>query len=266
MRSLFKKILDQPVQHVHLLEELEALYKDSGIEDIELERRLQEFVQSGRKAAEQHQKELDKAGDWHYPDGEPDETTAAADDGLMTLEGMDSFPDDSAMEVIAHTPPASHSSPPATPISAHVEMPAAVEPPELPPGEGKDHYDLGMVYKEMTLWDAAIAEFEQARHDRSVRVRATLALTECLQESRDLRGALDLLEAEAQSTDHSSVEHLSVMHQLGILHELLGNLEEAVRCFKLVRDNHPGYGDVEERISTIQSRIGGGESASQDLC
>jgi len=257
MRSLFKKILDQPMGHAHLLEELDALYKESGIEDIELERRLAAYVSAGREAADQHRHEVSHDdNDWQRPDSDPEDMNAADPEDLITLGGMESFPEDTGMEMIGYTPATNLDVPPAR-TESHYEPTPDEEPQEMASGAGKDHYDLGMVYKEMTLWDAAIAEFEQARQDKSIRMRATLALSECLQESRDLQGALELLEREAHNGEGSSIEQLSVIHQMGNLHELLGNVDEALRYFRQVQAQNPAYGDVETRINQLQGRVDG---------
>ncbi|HEY3296256.1 MAG TPA: hypothetical protein VGL38_12580 [bacterium] len=257
MRSLFKKILDQPIRHAHLLHELEALWKESAIEDFELEQRLLEYVKTGLEHAVSHAPaEPDEDADRPY--GETGRRAAAesSEENLITLDGLDSFPEDIAMDTLSYTPPMMNVDvPPARPAPVQYEAVSGEEAEEQPTGAGRDHYDLGVVYKEMTLWDAAMAEFEQARQDKSIRARATLALAECLQESRDLQGALELLESESQQSDGSPVEQLTVIHQLGIVHELLGNLDQALNLFKTVHDRHPGYGDVETRISALQSRL-----------
>jgi tetratricopeptide (TPR) repeat protein len=262
LRSLFKKIPESGMRHAHLLEELRAVYKESDIEDIELERRIEEFVEAGLKVV----------ADTHVPsadvmESEPDEAPAeglvlpvepGTQDGLLILDGLESFGDDNGADYVYHRP-----SDPARTESREPSSEAEVaDHGDLPSGEGRDHYDLGMVYREMKLWDAAVAEFEQARRDPSLRSRATLALADCLQESHDLQGALALLESEQQSADSTPQDKLSMRHQLGIVHELLGNLEDALQHFEAVREANPGYADVEMRISALRSRIAAGTSDS----
>ena len=109
----------------------------------------------------------------------------------------------------------------------------------------------------MKLWDAAIAEFEQARRDSSVRTRSTLALAECLQETHDLQGALDLLEKELQNGGPAH-EKLGIVFQRGVIHELLGNLDEALSSFEQVQNENSSYGDVEIRVADLRNRLEGG--------
>jgi tetratricopeptide (TPR) repeat protein len=264
LRSLFKKIPESGMRHAHLLEELRSIYKDSGIEDIELERRVEEFVETGLKAVtEAHVPSADMVEP--APTATPDETPAPADapvaqDGLLILEGLESFGEDNGDDYLYRHPPVSVPADSGAP--SHAADGVGADREDLPTGEGRDHYDLGMVYREMKLWDAAVAEFEQARRDPSLRVRATLALAECLQESHDLQGALALLESEQQSADSSPQDQLSVRHQLGIVHELLGNLEDALRHFEAVREANPGFEEVETRITALRTRLSAGSSES----
>jgi tetratricopeptide (TPR) repeat protein len=265
LRSLFKKIVESGMSHAHLLEELRATYAESGIEDIDLERRVGEFVEAGLRAAPQkHVASPDTAeielAETSTTEATSPETTAVSD-GLLNLEGLESFGEGEDRDFLFPSPsdsPENESG--ATSVGS--ENAGDRDQGEIPAGEGKDHYDLGMVYKEMKLWDAAVAEFEQARRDPSLRARATLALAECLQESHDLQGALALLESEQHGGDPSSQETLSVRHQLGIVHQLLGNLDEALQQFEAVNEVNPGYGDVEMRIAELRSRLAAGSSDS----
>lgn len=264
LRSIFKKVLDSNFRHAHLLEELGAIYRESSVEDVELEHRLEDYIEAKLKAIpDQYRKAADAVEkEAMETPAEVTELPEASQntDGLLTLSGTDSFSGDVDSEFSYGRTPTMFEMP--MNENAMSETPAAQESEDVPPGEGKDHYDLGMVYKEMKLWDAAIVELEQARRDQSLRLRATLALAECLQESHDLHRAMELLENECRNNDVSSQERLSVQHQLGVVHELLGNLEDALRNFEAVGEINPNYGDVDERISALRSRLGNEQQES----
>jgi tetratricopeptide (TPR) repeat protein len=260
LRSLFKKIPESGMRHPHLLEELRAAYRESAIEDIELARHVEEFVEAGVKTVTET-RAAPATAEEPEPVETPTETTPpvtqpVTQDGLLILDGLESFGEDNGGEYVYRPTDLPRSEPSPAPSDAgREEIPRQAD---VPVGHGKDHYDLGMVYREMRLWDAAAAEFEQARRDPSLRARATLVLAECLQESHDLQGALALLEGERKNASASPQELLSVRHQLGIVHELLGNVDEALRHFEAVHEASPGYGDVESRISALRSRLSAG--------
>jgi tetratricopeptide (TPR) repeat protein len=261
MRSLVKKIADSQIRHLHLLEELSSIYKDAAIEDIELERRLEAMLESARQAsrltAPAEPVSEREAEEEEYGQGLVAHSAPRHEEGLIGLDGLDSFSEDTGGEIHHFSRVAD--APQSTPMDfgSNFETPAVADASEIPAGEGKDHYDLGMVYKEMKLWDASIAEFQQARRDPSVRLRATLPLAECLQETHDLQGALDLLESELQASENSPQEKLGVVFQMGVIHELLGNLDEALSHFERVHSENASYGDVELRVADLRSRLDG---------
>jgi len=115
-----------------------------------------------------------------------------------------------------------------------------------------------MVYKEMRLWDAARAEFEEAVRDPALHTRATLALAECLQEQQDSQGALDLLEAALQNGDGSLTERLELAYRSAVIHETLGNLEEALRRLEAVYEQSATFSDVETRIAELRGKLNEG--------
>ena len=53
LRALFKKLLDASLRHVHLLEEMGAIYRDSGIDDPELAARVANYIDQHASVAAQ---------------------------------------------------------------------------------------------------------------------------------------------------------------------------------------------------------------------
>ncbi|MFZ5434094.1 MAG: tetratricopeptide repeat protein [Calditrichota bacterium] len=264
LRSFIRKILGTTIKHRHLLDELKSIYADSGIEDFELQQKLDEYVQAAEQAENERAPRRaaveGSATETDVPTVSERSISRQGDDGLIVLDGMDSYAeaDDNdfgtyrpSYTTSSHHSPAEHTS---------YETPqTGSDHTDLPAGEGKDHYDLGIVYKEMKLWDAAVAEFEQARKDNSVRLKATLALAECLHEMHDLQGALDLLERERSDNSGTPEDQLELEYQLGNLHELLGNIDEALTHFETVREQNPGYSEVENKIADLSNRRTAGE-------
>ena len=145
-----------------------------------------------------------------------------------------------------------HYTPPS--MDSEFEIPQDEIQNELPAGEGKDHFDLGVVYTEMSLWDAAISEFENARRDPTYRHKATLGLASCYQNTNDLQKALNLLEAERKASS-AGADKSELQFQLGEVHELLGNMQEALNCFETIRDHQGPRGTAEDHIRTIQNKL-----------
>jgi tetratricopeptide (TPR) repeat protein len=257
LKSIFIKSIESTIHHPHLLEELRTLYIDGKVEDVELSARLERVI------AARMQKEADKNDDegaMQTVDESPEMRRLSATPRPPTAEGLimlDHRGDDSPL-----SPPASSSPPPAV-APAPPDFSADFSSGDMDDGafepstsDGKDHYDLGNVYREMQLWDAAAAEFEQARHDSTLRLRASLAVAECMLELSNPHGALEILQTESRNGSGSPQEQLNLHYQLGIVFEMLGNFREALQHFEIVYQQNSRHADAEEKIQTLRKRIG----------
>jgi len=260
MRSFFRKILGSAIVHRHLLEELSAIYRESGIEDIELERQVQDYVQLGLQSAPSWSPAV-AAETTEQPTEQLEPSSAVpahdASGGLLGLETMETFTESPVPDFFGPSRPPEQRRSDGEPVIP-IRSEETDDADDIPAGEGKDHYDLGMVYKEMRLWDAARAEFEEAVRDPALHTRATLALAECLQEQQDSQGALDLLEAALQNGDGSLTERLELAYRSAVIHETLGNLEEALRRLEAVYEQSATFSDVETRIAELRGKLNEG--------
>ncbi len=258
LRAMFKKVLTSNMHHPHLLDELHELYESSKVEDIELSRQLDEFILRQKSYAASETPEpaeavqVEEIAETPWQPAPPKHV----DDGLQLLDVQ---PDDGDQPIL-HAPSFgsdSRQEAPSVPdYSSNYDGLEHEDGPTLAPGDGKDHYDLGNVYREMKLWDAALAEFEQARRDPTLRIRATLALAECLQETSNLQGALDLLESESRTKTASPQEQLNLHFQLGVVNELLGNLDDALKHYQSVYSQNSQHAEAEERIQSLRRKMG----------
>lgn len=258
MKVLFKKIFDANLKFPHLVEEFCQLYKESQIEDYEFEKKLEEYMSSvsaQKYAVSTPEKSLEEEeySGLHESEYELNASQNSTEpDGLMVLDGG-SMPAYSPT-VNNHTNYMGSSN---THEVNHEEISTdnyTVDNDD-PVGDEKDHYDLGIVYRDMKLWEAAMSEFEQARRDPALRIRATMAYVECLQETHDLQSALRLLDRESENEKYSTQDLLTINFQRGMLHENLGNLAEALDCYELVQAENASYGDTEDRIASLKQKL-----------
>ncbi|MBU0691175.1 tetratricopeptide repeat protein [bacterium] len=269
MKSLFKKVIECDIRHAHLLDEIRSLYKESGIEDVELERTVEAYLQ--RKLEEPESlPATDESGDSDIiestvePGSRTGFETQEGRDGLAMLGGTKDMSDEEDVNVIRPSFEApSYDFNTAPSLDSDFEVPVEDVQDELPAGEGKDHYDLGVVYTEMSLWDAAISEYENARRDPTYRYKSTLGLANCYQNMNDLQRALNLLEAERKSSADAGEDNSELHFQLGEVHELLGNLSEALECFKTIRGHSSPRGQADEKIREIQGKMGSADHGSE---
>jgi tetratricopeptide (TPR) repeat protein len=252
LRAYFRKVIESNLQHLHLLEEITPLYREAGIQDPQLAMDLEKFVGSRRSVAVETAPMEEMAVEEAVSVEETKSHKEAAD-GLFSLdstgEGI-SVEDEAAFAFSPETPPSPSER------KSSVRSVSETQPGEaLPVGEGRDHYDLGMVYFEMKLWDAAMDEFERARRDESLHFRAGLALAECLLAKGDPRRALELLEKFEKDETQSDEQKLQFELIQGEVHEALGNLTQALQHFETIYENQQTFGNVGESIQHLKERM-----------
>jgi tetratricopeptide (TPR) repeat protein len=131
------------------------------------------------------------------------------------------------------------------------------------------HYDLGIAYKEMGLYDDAIQEFRSAMvHPPRVPECLHLIALCALDAGRGplaVEHLEQLLEGDAATDD----QRLAARYDLGRAHEALGNLAEARAAYQAVRSVSASYQDVVERLSAVSgppdAGRGAGGSAASDF-
>lgn len=251
-KAWFRKIMTCEFRQPHLLEELSQLLEECALEDIELQRELNAFVGRMQEQTETSEK-VDTPLVFETAENAEEEQFSANDDGLLTIEsdwsnnGLSFVKQDS----VSYQPLSTSSEPLSVP--AEFELPDEVMMEDLPTGQGKDHYDLGVVYAEMRLWDAAINEFQTARRDRSIRGKATIELAQCLKNANDPHRALRLLEEESTATGEESDAQDDINYHMGVLNESLGNVESALACLQKVGTSSIHSTDAAARVVRLRS-------------
>lgn len=253
-KSWFRKIMQCEIRQPHLHEELLHIYEECGLEDIELQRDIQAYVRRMQESIDTATT-ADEAEVFETPIEKQSEVYEPAADGLISIESDWTSNDFSILKQDSngYQPMQSH------PIEDHsqpaFESIEVQQEDDLPIGQGKDHYDLGVVYSEMKLWDAAITEFQTARRDRSLRSRATIELANCLKNSNDPHRALRVLEEESNSNGNEAEAQSELFYHMGLLNEILGNGSAAKQCFEKVAPDSAHAADAALRMSrtSVQS-------------
>ncbi|MFL5306881.1 MAG: tetratricopeptide repeat protein [Polyangia bacterium] len=125
----------------------------------------------------------------------------------------------------------------------------------LSPSERADpatHGDLGIAYKQMGLWDAAIQEFKQLAADPTRAVFALTMIGECVEAKGDLGGAVARYKAALNLPQATVQESIGLYYQLGAVFEQLGDVREALYFFESVGKRDPGFRDVQRRIDALK--------------
>ncbi len=252
-KNWFRKLLSCDVKHLHLIEEVQHILVESHLEDIELERDVKRWAEQMSNVNDVI--EIETESESFEPISISTQEASMEDEmGLATLgESPSEFNSSFAMSSYDTRDEQAE-----TKYSYNddhdFEVPSEKSEEPLPEGQGKDHYDLGVVYAEMKLWDAAMTEFQTARRDQSVRGKATIELALCFKNANDPHRALRLLEEESALGQYESSIQDDIAYELGVLHQLVGNTSDAIEYLTQVGHQSARYADAAHRLAELKAQ------------
>ncbi len=126
---------------------------------------------------------------------------------------------------------------------------------KLSPSERADpgtHGDLGIAYKEMGLYDAAIAEFKLLEADKTRAVFALTMIGECVEAKGELGEAVGKYKEALNLSQVTLSESLELYYLLGSVFERLGDVREALYFFENLRKRDATFRDVGRRIAALK--------------
>jgi tetratricopeptide (TPR) repeat protein len=126
---------------------------------------------------------------------------------------------------------------------------------KLSPSERADpgtHGDLGIAYKEMGLYDAAIAEFKLLQADKTRAVFALTMIGECVEAKGELGEAVGKYKEALNLSQVTLSESLELYYLLGSVFERLGDVREALYFFENLRKRDATFRDVGRRIAALK--------------
>ncbi len=114
------------------------------------------------------------------------------------------------------------------------------------------HYDLGVAYKEMGLFEDAISEFEIASGDPARTASAEMMTGICLVGLGRLDDAIGTYTESLKKPGLDEGQRMALMYELGKTHETHGNKSAALELFNKILNKDPGFADVVDRIDGLQ--------------
>jgi len=117
--------------------------------------------------------------------------------------------------------------------------------------DAESHYSLGLAYKEMGLFEEAIAEFEVSSASTARRVDSLLLKGICHRDCGDLDLAMEILGALLDGEDIGEDEMVSIKYELAICHEMKEDMDSARRLFAEVVALCPRFGDAAARLGKL---------------
>lgn len=151
--------------------------------------------------------------------------------------------------------------------SGHIEVPTAKSFEEifqefqegvkaqLGAEDYETHYNLGIAYKEMELFQEAIGEFKFCLQETPRFLDASYMIAICHKELGEYNQAIEILETAIESSQYNDQRHLIIKYELGGLLEVIGKKEDALRLYSQIHATDATYRDVSEKVLNLQKEI-----------
>ncbi len=121
----------------------------------------------------------------------------------------------------------------------------------LAAGDHEAHYDLGIAYREMGLFDDAMIEFRAAAGSPTRRLACLHMLGQCALELGRADQAVAQLREALAHRGLSQDQQLPMRFDLGRAFEALGDVSQARTAWEAVAALDPAFADVEERLERL---------------
>ena len=119
----------------------------------------------------------------------------------------------------------------------------------------ESHYDLGMAYMEMGLYEEAIGEFQVASKGGPMELKCLEMIALCYLEKNEPAAAAQELTRALELPGHGPDETISLRYHLGMAYERLGNLEKSLQHFEEVSLLNNEFLKVAAKIRELNLRI-----------
>jgi tetratricopeptide (TPR) repeat protein len=122
---------------------------------------------------------------------------------------------------------------------------------QLSPEDYETHYNLGIAYKEMSLTDEAISEFQRAAKSPQYAVECCSMLGLCFLEKGLPQLAIKWYRKGLDSIGIREEDRLGLQYDLANLYADLGDRENAYRTFLEIYGSNASFRDVGERVKEL---------------
>ena len=128
--------------------------------------------------------------------------------------------------------------------------------PQIDENDVESHYNLGIAYKEMGLFEDAATEFDYAMRHPSRRIDCLTLKGICQVDLGRFEAAEATFKAGLADRNLSSDGRMSLYYELGLLLEGRGRLEEALEAYQQVADLDLFYRNIGDKLQTLKNRLG----------
>jgi len=123
------------------------------------------------------------------------------------------------------------------------------------------HYDLGIAYKEMGLWEDARKEFEISKSSLSFQLESYEMIADSYFAAGDVGSAIDNLKSGLLCKAYTNEKGVALLYRLGCLYEGDSRYDEAREAFSKVSIIRSDFEDVEKRLEKLNSMTSSGSDS-----
>ena len=121
--------------------------------------------------------------------------------------------------------------------------------------DAETHYDLGLAYKEMGLYDEAVKAFEKVLRAPGREVQCRVMLGMCQREQGNPSEAIHQFKQGLHAAP-SERERLTLYYEIGMTYESIGDGPEALYYFEAVIKRDPSFADAAQHADMLRGRVG----------
>ncbi len=117
------------------------------------------------------------------------------------------------------------------------------------------HYNLGLAYRDLELYEKAIAEFRLAANDASYRVRCASLLGLCYMAKGDPERSVEELLKGLSAAKAASEERWGILYDLATAYEASGDMGKSLETLATIHSEAPKFRDIRVRIRDLRARV-----------
>jgi tetratricopeptide (TPR) repeat protein len=117
------------------------------------------------------------------------------------------------------------------------------------------HYNLGIAYKEMELYEEAVQEFRLAGRDPGRALACADLLGLCFLAIGQLEQSILELKVGLEIRGHPKDAYHAIRYDLGTIYETQGDLVRAMEQFEVVQGEDPRFRDVGMKLQSLSERL-----------
>ncbi len=117
------------------------------------------------------------------------------------------------------------------------------------------HYDLGVSFKEMGLFDMALDEFNKSVKSKDFEFKSFEMLAQCYLEKGDFKKSEDIIKKAFKIKGKDEIEYLGIKHTLAVLYDKKQMFKKALKLLKEIKNIEPSFRGIDKHMKCIEDAI-----------